>query len=113
MSIWQKIVTGSKFLFGGFEAATDYILNAVLNPYLQTDAVAANVRKAYNAANSVLRGLEKYRKFCPWGWLAQYDATINAVSVMVTAFEDNTISREEIQAVVEAVSTAKAEYMRD
>lgn len=113
MSTWQKIVTGTKFLFGGFESAVDYLLNTVLNPYLQTEAVAANVKKAYNTAKTVYDFLVKYRRFCPTAWLTEYDATLRAVDAMVSVFEDGRVTREEIFAVVEAVQSARAAYMKD
>lgn len=113
MSMWEKIKLGCKFLFGGFEAATDYLLNTVLNPYLNTDTVRANVRAAYEKTNIVLGYLREYREYCPGAWLTQYDATVDAVDAMVEVFADGQVSRLEIEAVVQAFNTARAAYMAE
>ena len=67
MSLWNKIVIGTKFLFGGFESATDYALQ-LLNKYLAKDKVAANVQKAREYVENILGFLRKYQDFCPGKW---------------------------------------------
>ena len=90
MTIWQKLTTGAKFLFGGFDSAVQYLLEKVLNPYLSTTTVAANVQKAYETAKSVLGYLRKYEDWCPTVWLPYYKAVVGAVDVMVGVLADDT-----------------------
>ncbi|MGN0851870.1 MAG: hypothetical protein ACI4Q3_00675 [Kiritimatiellia bacterium] len=113
MTLWQKLTTGTKFLFGGFDAAVDYLLNKVLNPYLTTDAVAGNVRKAYETANAVLGYLRKYASWCPSAWEKYYNAIVEAVDVMVGVFADGKVETEEITACINAFKTARAAWNED
>lgn len=113
MTIWQKLTTGAKFLFGGFDAAVQYLLDKVLNPYLSTTTVAANVHKAYETANSVLGYLRKYEDWCPTVWLPYYKAVVEAVDVMVGVFADGKVSAAEITECVEAVKKARSTWNED
>lgn len=113
MSIWQKIVTGTKFLFGGFDSAVDYLLNVVLNPYLTVETVAAKVKRAYEVALSVYGMLMKYADYCPACWRKYYDAVLTSLDAMVETFADGIVEREEIANVISAVQTARLEWNKD
>ena len=113
MSIWQKIVVGSKFLVGGFDSAVSYLVNKVLNPYLSTDAVAGKVKKAYETANMVLGYLRKYAAYCPSVWQREYDALVSSVDVMVGVFADGQVTVEEVARCVEAFKKARAAWNED
>jgi len=113
MTIWQKITTGAKFLFGGFDPAVDYVLNTVLNPYLSVDTVAEKVIRAYETSNSVLGYLRKYANWCPSAWRTEYDAVIGAVDAMVEVFADGKVERSEIEKCVDAFKTARNAWNAD
>ena len=46
MNLWNKLTLGTKFLFGGWESALDYLLG-FLNTYLAKDGVSKKVTKAF------------------------------------------------------------------
>jgi len=113
MTLWQKIVTGSKFLFGGFIPATDYLLDVVLNPYLAWDSIANKVQTAYDACNMILGYLRKYADWCPAKWRTEYDAVVAAVDKLVSVFADGKVERDEILEVIASVQAAKAAWNAD
>ena len=110
MNIWQKVMTGVKFAFGGLDAAADYLLGTVLNPWLRTDAVASNVRKAYQVALGVYEWLAGHRQYCPQCWTREFNGILVALDAAVAAFEDGKVEREEIERVVDAIQKARAEW---
>ena len=112
MSLWNKIVIGTKFLFGGFESATDYAL-LLLNKYLAKDKVAANVQKAREYAENILGFLRKYQDFCPGKWAPYYDKVLTAVETLCKTLEDNKVTPEERDKVIADVKNAIAEWMED
>lgn len=112
MSLWNKIAIGAKFLFGGFESATDYALQ-LLNKYLAKDKVAANVQKAREYVENILGFLRKYQDFCPGKWAPHYDKVLTAVETLSKTLEDNKITPEELDKVIADVKNAIAEWMED
>jgi len=113
MSIWQKLTAGTKFLFGGFDSAVDYMLNTVLNPYLSVNTVAAKVKKAYETALSVYQFLCKYAMYCPACWRSYYDSILSALETMIATFEDGQVTRDEISKCVAALQTAKDAWNKE
>lgn len=112
MSLWNKIVIGTKFLFGGFESATDYVLQ-LLNKYLAKNKVAANVQKAREYVENILGFLRKYQDFCPGKWAPHYDKVLAAVETLTKTLEDNKITPEELDKVIAVVKNAIAEWRED
>lgn len=112
MSLWNKIVIGTKFLFGGFESATDYALN-LLNIYIGKGKVAANIQKAREYVGWILGYLRKYQDFCPGKWAPHYDKLLTAVETLDKALEDNKVTPEELDKFIADVKAAIAEWMAD
>ena len=112
MSLWNKMVMGTKWLFFGFESATDYALK-LLNLYLCTNNVAANIQKARKYVETILGYLRKYYKFCPCGWITHYDKLLVAVQTLSDAFADNKITPEEIAKAKADIQSAIEEWMKD
>lgn len=112
MSLWQKIVIGTKFMFGGFESATDYALK-LLNKHLVKENVAANIQKTREYVEWILGFLRKYQDFCPGKWAPHYEKLLTAVESLSKAFEDNQVTPEELDKVVADVKAAIAEWMED
>lgn len=99
ISLWSKIVLGAKFLFGGFEPATDYLLK-LLNEFLAKDGVSTRVQQAREYVEKILGYLRKYEKYCPAIWCRHYEKLEDAVQTLVNIFDDNSLSREEIEQAI-------------
>lgn len=112
MTLWNKLVLGVKFLFGGFEPATDYLCN-ILNKYLAAGDIAERVQKARAYVANILWYLRKYKDYCPGKWMPYYEKLIEVVQKLVDIFEDNQVQPQEIADAIAAVKTAIAEWMED
>lgn len=107
MTVWNKLVLGTKFLFGGFESATDYLLK-LLNELLAKENIAENIQKSRAYVVSILGCLKKYEKYCPAIWATYYEKLENSIQTLVDVFEDGKIVPDEI----EKVRAAIAEWMK-
>ena len=112
MSFWNKIVIGTKFLFRGFESATDYALKLLIT-YLCTEDIAANIQKARAYVEMILGYMFKYKKFCPVGWVPHYEKLLVVIQTLDDTFADNQIDKGEIYRVTDAVQAAIEEWMKD
>lgn len=112
MSLWNKIVIGTKFLFVGFESATDYAL-ILLNKYLGKDNVAANIQKTREYVETCLGYMRKYQDFCPAKWAPHYEKVLAAVQTLNNVFEDNKVTPEELEKAIADVKAAIDEWMKD
>lgn len=112
MTLWNKIVVGTKLLFSGFESATDYALK-LLNVYFSTADVSANIQKTRTTVETVLGYLRKYHRFCPVGWVTHYDKLIVAIQTVSDAFADNKLKQEEIAKAKADIQAAIEEWMKD
>ena len=111
MSIWNKIVLGTKFLFVGFESATDYAIH-LLNKFLGNSEVIENTQKARAYVGKILGFMRKYQRFCPVIWVKDYEALLVAVQTLSDAFEDNQLSIEEVNKAIADFKAAVEEWMR-
>lgn len=109
MSWFQKIITGTKFLFGGWESALEYVLE-LLNKFLADGGAAERVAKGYELAMTVLYYIKKFRTYCPNVWLAEYDATSDAVEKFAVIFADGKIEAEELARATAAFTAACEEW---
>lgn len=105
MSWFQKIIAGTKFLFGGWESALEYVLE-LLNKFLADGSAAEHVAKGYELAMTVLYYVKKFRTYCPNVWLAEYDATSNAVEKLAVIFADGKIEAQELNQATSALTAA-------
>lgn len=105
MSWFQKIITGTKFLFGGWESALEYVLE-ILNKFLASGTAASRVAKGYKIAMTVLYYIKKFRTYCPDVWLTEYDATSNAVEKLAVIFADGKVEAEELTQATSALTAA-------
>jgi hypothetical protein len=112
MSIWTKLTLGCKFLFGGFESATDYLLN-LLNKFLAKGHTPERIQKCREFVEMALGYMRKYADFCPGKWVPHYEKLVNAIQTLNDAFADNQISAEELGKAIEVVKDAIAEWMQD
>ena len=111
MNVWNKIVLGAKFVFGGFESATDYLLK-LLNEFLSGEKVAEKVQKARDFVVSILGYMKKYEKYCPAIWADEYLKLQAAVQTLVDVFEDGKVTAEEMQKAIDAVKAAIDGWMK-
>ena len=112
LSLWNKIVIGTKMFLFGFESATDYGLK-LLNVYLGSENIAANIQKARAYVNAIHGYMVKYRKFCPVGWVPHYDKLLVAIQTLNDTFADNQITQEEIGKAKADIQAAIEEWMKD
>jgi hypothetical protein len=110
MNLWNKITLGSKFLFGGWESALDYLLG-FLNTYLAKDGVSEKVTKVRETCVWVLDWLLKLRVYVPTKWHNEYNAITDVVADVIAVSRDNRITAAEIKAL--AASFAEAKQMWD
>lgn len=111
MNLWNKIVIATKFVFGGFESATDYLLK-ILNDFLSKGNIAEGVKKAREFVQSILQYMKKYEKYCPAIWATHYEKLMAAVQTLVDVFEDGKVTSEEIENAVKAVKAAIEDWMK-
>ena len=110
MSLWNKIVLGTKFICGGFEAATDYVLD-LLNEFLGKDNIAGRVQKIREFATTILTYLKKYEKYCPAIWAPDYLKLIAVIQTLVDVLKHDKITQEELQSTISSVQQAIQEWM--
>lgn len=111
MSIWNKIVLGAKFMFGGFESATDYLLG-LLNSFLGKEGVAGKLQKTVEFVSTIVKYMKKYEKYCPAIWSADYVKLMSVVQVLVDVFEDGKVDSAEIQKAIDEVKSAIDDWMK-
>ena len=111
MGLWNKIVLGVKFMFGGFESATDYLLK-ILNDFLNSEGVSGNVQKVREFALTILKYLTKYEKYCPAIWANDYLRLKAAIQTIPDALEDGSLAKEEIEKIIGSVKDAIENWMK-
>lgn len=111
MGLWNKIVLVAKFMFGGFESATDYLLK-LLNDFLNREGVAGNVQKVREFALTILKYLRKYEKYCPAIWANDYLRLEAAIHTIPAALEDGSLTKEEIEKIIGSVKDAIENWMK-
>lgn len=111
MNLWNKVVLTAKFVLGGFESATDYLLK-LLNEFLSSGKIAEGVQKAREFVESIVKSMKKYEKYCPAIWTTHYEKLMDAIQTLVDVFEDGKVTYEEIEKAVEAVKAAIDEWMK-
>jgi len=112
MTLWNKIVIGTKFLFVGFESATDYTL-VLLNKYLSSGNIAERVQKAREYIDSCIAFLRKYQEFCPVRWVVDYDKLLRVLQTLSDVLADNKVTSEEIQKTIADAKAAIEEWMKN
>ena len=111
MNLWNKIVLGSKFIFGGFESATDYLCK-LFNSFITKDNVAGKIKSAREFVLSVLSYMKKYEKYCPAIWANDYLKLQEAIQTFADVFEDGKVTAEEIEKAIDSVKSAINEWMK-
>lgn len=111
MNLWNRIVLGAKFMRGGFESATDYLLT-LLNAFLSKDGIASRIQQSRAFVKSILSYMNKYEKYCPAIWAADYLKLQEVVQMLVDVFEDGQVETAEIQKAIKTVKAAIEEWMK-
>lgn len=109
MTIWNKIVVVTKFFFGGFESATDYLIK-ILASFLESDTIGSNIPKAYQACKACLDALNKYARFCPVSWTNEYLALRGAIADCVDILADGKITAAELKSLKDTFMVAKSRW---
>lgn len=112
MSFWQKITMGTKFLFGGWESALDYLLK-ILNEFLAKPSIAENVKKVYDTCIWALNWLLKIKTYVPQKWLNEYNAITDVVADVLSVAADGQLTTEEVIALGDSFREAKAIWDED
>ena len=112
MNIWNKITLGSKFLFGGWTSALDYLLG-FLNTFLAKENVAAKIDRVRETCAWALDWLLKLKIYVPTKWLNEYTAITNIGADVIAVANDGKLTVEEIAALSEAFQTAKRKWEED
>ena len=109
--MWNKIVLGTKFIFGGFESATDYLLG-LLNDFIGKENVAGKIQKALEFVSTILKYMKKYEKYCPAIWASDYLKLIDVLQMFVNVLDDSKVTADEIQVAIASVKDAIKEWMK-
>lgn len=112
MNLWNKLTLGSKFLFGGWEAALDYLLS-FLNDYLAKDGVAGKVAKVRDTCAWALDWLLKLQTYVPAKWRNEYSAIVDVVADVIAVANDGKLTAAEFSALVESFKMAKTKWEED
>ena len=110
MNLWNRIVLGTKFLTGGFESATDYLLK-LLNAFIGSGSIAGKIQGALEFVSTILKYLKKYEKYCPAIWAKDYVKLMEVLQMLVDVLDDSKVTTEEVQKAIEAVKAAISEWM--
>lgn len=111
MNLWNKIVLGAKFLFGGFKSATDYLLG-LLNSFLGKENVAGKIQKTVEFVSTILKYMKKYEKYCPAIWANDYPKLMAVIQVLVDVLADGRVDSAEIQKAIDEVKAAIDGWMK-
>lgn len=112
MNLWNKITLGTKFLFGGWESALDYLLG-FLNDFLAKDGIADKVKKVYDTAKWGLDWLYKLRPYVPLKWCTEYEVIMDVIGDVLSVAKDGKIESAELTALAAAFKEAKAKWDED
>jgi hypothetical protein len=112
MNVWNKITLGTKFLFGGWESALDYLLG-FLNTYLAKDGVAEKVTKVRETCAWALDWLLKLRVYVPTKWHNEYNVITDVVADVIAVANDGKITAVEIKTIAASFAEAKAMWDAD
>lgn len=110
MNVWNKIVVVAKFVFGGFEAVTDYLLK-LLNELLSNGVVADRIKKVCDYTVAILAFLKKYEKYCPAIWADDFIKLMAVIQVLVDVFADSKVTPDEAQKVIANVQQTISDWM--
>lgn len=111
MTLWNKIVIGVKFLFSGFEAVTDYVLQ-LLNTFLCSEGVCDKIQTTLSYVKSVLGFLKKYEKYCPAIWADDFIKLMSIIQKLVDILDDGKVTADEASEAITSVQDAIAEWMK-
>ena len=110
MNLWNKMTLGTKFLFGGWEAALDYLLN-FLNEFLARPNIADKAVKLRNTCEYALNFMLRLKEYVPEKWQKEFNAILDVVADIIAVTRDNRITAEEVKTL--AASFAEAKKMWD
>ena len=111
MILWNKIVLVAKFMFFGFESATDYLLK-LFNDFINREDVSGNVHKVREFTLMIIKYLKKYEKYCPAIWANDYLRLESAIQAIPDATEDGSLTKEEIEKIVMSVKDVIENWMK-
>ena len=112
MSFLNKITLGTKFLFGGWESALDYLLG-FLNDYLARDNVAAKVDKVRKTCSWALDWLLKLRAYVPEKWRTEYSIIVDIIADVIAVANDGKLTADEMRGLAQSFSDAKLKWEED
>lgn len=112
MNLWNKITLGTKFLFGGWEAALDYLLN-FLNEFLARPNVADKAAKLRSTCEYALNFMLRLKEYVPEKWQNEYNAIIDVVADIIAVTRDNRITAEEVKTLAASFAEAKKLWEED
>lgn len=101
-----------KFLFGGTEAALDYLLD-VFNNILSSESVARYIKKAVAIGIYITEFMDDHQSWCPSKWIPYYRAVYTAIMSVVDAFNDGKVTPDDIKRVKEQFQIAYATWRAD
>lgn len=112
MNFWNKITLGTKFLFGGWESALDYLLG-FLNQYLEKKGLTDDIKKLQKTLDWALGWATKIGKYVPNKWRNEYFAICDIIADIISVCEDGKLTTDEVKALSEAFAEAKRKWEED
>ena len=107
----SKLKLAVKFIFGGREAALDYVLDCANTFAAKLPDARKEDLKAYLAtARKILDTLDAISWLCPAKWRKAYLVTVGAFTDLATSFTDLVLTADELAGLVEAFQIAYAAW---
>lgn len=112
MNLWNKLTLGTKFLFGGWESALDYLLG-FLNDFLAKPNIAGKIAKVRDTAVWALDWLFKLKIYVPTKWHNEYNAVVDVVADVIAVANDGKLTTAELTGLATSFAEAKAKWEAD
>lgn len=112
MNIWQKIMAGLKFTFGGFESAADYVIG-IVNTWSNEHGYADRIARASAKLRRAYVWLCEHECYCPVKWRSDFERILSAIEIMIDISADGSIDSKELASAVTVWRTVYEKWQED
>ena len=113
MTLWNKIVLAFKAgVLHDYEGALIYLLDKVLNPWLNSDKVSRNVAKAVETLEKVISLTYRYEKYVPACFESRFKALRSAIEALLEALDDGELSSAELKIIFKRIRDVKDTFTK-
>ena len=113
MTLWNKIVLAFKAgVLHDYEGALIYLLDKVLNPWLNSEKVSRNVAKAVETLEKVISLTYRYEKYVPACFESRFKALRSAIEALLEALDDGELSSAELKIIFKRIRDVKDTFTK-